>query len=67
MNTKYQAIFESLTLPSGVTLKNRVLMAPMTNASSNEDGSVSEQELAYYRESAEGRTYFILHMSYQVG
>ena len=54
MNTDYQPIFEPFTLPSGVHLKNRVLMAPMTNSSSNEDGSVSEQELPYYRERAGG-------------
>jgi len=54
MKKQYQPIFESFTLPSGVKLKNRVLMAPMTNSSSNEDGSVSEQELAYYRERSAG-------------
>lgn len=54
MNKKYQPIFEPFTLPSSVELKNRVLMAPMTNSSSLEDGGVSEQELAYYRERSGG-------------
>ena len=35
-------------------LKNRVLMAPMTHSSSLENGGVSEQELAYYRERSGG-------------
>ena len=39
---------ESFTLPSGRTLKNRVLMAPMTNSSSHPNGDVAEEELVYY-------------------
>ena len=39
---------ESFTLPSGMTLKNRVLMAPMTNSSSHPNGDVTEEELVYY-------------------
>ncbi|TWI57999.1 NADH-dependent flavin oxidoreductase [Halalkalibacter nanhaiisediminis] len=54
MNPNYKELFEPLTFRSGVTLKNRVLMAPMTNFSSNEDGSVSDAELAYYQERAGG-------------
>ncbi|NHN35253.1 NADH-dependent flavin oxidoreductase [Paenibacillus agricola] len=54
MNPNYKPIVEPFTLPSGVQLKNRVLMAPMTNSSSLEDGGVSEQELAYYRERSGG-------------
>lgn len=49
MNPVYKPIVEPFTFPSGVQLKNRVLMAPMTNSSSLEDGGVSEQELDYYR------------------
>ena len=54
MNPNYKKLFEPFTFRSGVTLKNRVLMAPMTNFSSNEDGSVSDAELAYYQERAGG-------------
>lgn len=54
MNSKYQPLFESYSLPSGVELKNRLLMAPMTHSSSNKDGSVSTQELSYYRERSAG-------------
>ena len=41
-------IFQSFTFPSGATLKNRVMMAPMTTYSSEKNGDVSEQELIYY-------------------
>ncbi|WP_173917328.1 NADH-dependent flavin oxidoreductase [Halobacillus sp. Marseille-Q1614] len=41
-------LFEKYTLPSGAELKNRVLMAPMTNFLSNDDGTVSLNELDYY-------------------
>ncbi|TFE02158.1 NADH-dependent flavin oxidoreductase [Jeotgalibacillus salarius] len=40
---------DSFTFKNGVTLKNRVLMAPMTNFSSKDNGEVTEEELAYYR------------------
>jgi 2,4-dienoyl-CoA reductase-like NADH-dependent reductase (Old Yellow Enzyme family) len=33
---------------ASVLLKNRLVMAPMTTYSGNEDGTVSEEELAYY-------------------
>ncbi|WP_175074570.1 NADH-dependent flavin oxidoreductase [Terribacillus sp. AE2B 122] len=47
MNEKYASLFESLTLPNGVTLKNRFVLAPMTHYSSNPDGTISDQELPY--------------------
>jgi len=49
MKKEFQPIFQPFMLPSGVELKNRVLMAPMTNSSSNENGEVTPEELAYYR------------------
>uniref|UniRef100_A0A942Y6P2 NADH-dependent flavin oxidoreductase n=1 Tax=Neobacillus citreus TaxID=2833578 RepID=A0A942Y6P2_9BACI len=48
LNSKFKALFESFTLPCGVELKNRIVMAPMTNFSSNEDGTVSDSEVKYY-------------------
>ncbi|MFT9848381.1 NADH-dependent flavin oxidoreductase [Aneurinibacillus sp. REN35] len=48
MNVKYQPLFEPFTFRSGVQLKNRVVMAPLTNYSSNEDGTVSDAEIDYY-------------------
>ncbi|MBO7743510.1 NADH-dependent flavin oxidoreductase [Paenibacillus sp. MWE-103] len=54
MKSIYEPLFEPFTLPSGARLKNRVLMAPMTNSSSLGSGEVSEQELLYYRERSGG-------------
>ncbi len=54
MNPKYQPLLEPLSLRSGITLKNRVVMAPMTNFSSNPDGTVSDAEVAYYARRSSG-------------
>ncbi|WP_424766919.1 NADH-dependent flavin oxidoreductase [Paenibacillus sp. sgz302251] len=48
MKQAYKPLFEAFSFKSGVELKNRVVMAPMTNFSSNEDGTVSDSELEYY-------------------
>ncbi|RHW32323.1 NADH-dependent flavin oxidoreductase [Oceanobacillus profundus] len=48
MNPSNQKFFSPYTFNNGVQLKNRIIMAPMTNYSSNPDGTVSEEELAYY-------------------
>lgn len=48
MNPKYASLFESVALPNGITLKNRIVLAPMTHMSSNPDGNVSDAELEYY-------------------
>jgi 2,4-dienoyl-CoA reductase (NADPH2) len=47
-------LFEPFRFDSGVTLRNRVVMAPMTTWSANPDGSVSEAELEHYRRRAQG-------------
>ena len=54
MNTKYEPIFQSFTFPSGVDVKNRVMIAPMTHYSSQSNGEISEQELLYYAERSGG-------------
>jgi 2,4-dienoyl-CoA reductase-like NADH-dependent reductase (Old Yellow Enzyme family) len=48
MHTKYNPLFETMKFRSGVELKNRIVMAPMTNWSSNEDGTVTDAEINYY-------------------
>lgn len=48
MNPQYAPLFESVALPNGTTLKNRIVLAPMTHMSSNPDGTVSDAELEYY-------------------
>jgi 2,4-dienoyl-CoA reductase-like NADH-dependent reductase (Old Yellow Enzyme family) len=50
----YDALFAPYTLPCGMQLQNRLALAPMTHWSSNADGSVSDAELAYYRERSHG-------------
>ncbi len=54
VNPKYQALFEPFTFPNGVAIKNRLILAPMTHCSSHSDGTVSEQELRYYRSRVQG-------------
>lgn len=41
-------IFTPYNLTNNCTLKNRLILAPMTNSQSNSDGSVSEADLAWY-------------------
>jgi 2,4-dienoyl-CoA reductase-like NADH-dependent reductase (Old Yellow Enzyme family) len=54
MNEKYAPLFESFTLGKGTQLKNRLVMAPMTNFSSNPDGTVSDAEVKYYQRRSNG-------------
>ena len=54
MNSRYAPLFESFTFPSGVEVKNRVVMAPMTNFSSNADGTVTDAEIKYYARRSDG-------------
>jgi 2,4-dienoyl-CoA reductase-like NADH-dependent reductase (Old Yellow Enzyme family) len=54
MKPKYQPLFEQMTLRSGVPLKNRVAMAPMTNFSSNPEGTVTDSEVEYYIRRSKG-------------
>ncbi|WP_298784983.1 NADH-dependent flavin oxidoreductase [uncultured Marinococcus sp.] len=53
MNEKYTPLFQPLTLPNGVTLRNRFVLAPLTHVSSNEDGTISDQELPYIEKRSE--------------
>ncbi|WP_391116778.1 NADH-dependent flavin oxidoreductase [Psychrobacillus sp. L3] len=64
MNTKYEKIFQSFTFPSGIEVKNRIMIAPMTTYSSQDDGELSEQELAYYKERSGGVGAFITACAY---
>lgn len=42
------SFLEPYQFNNGLTLRNRVLMAPMTTSSSSPEGEVSEEELIYY-------------------
>ncbi|MCX7571877.1 NADH-dependent flavin oxidoreductase [Tumebacillus sp. DT12] len=54
MDSKFQPLFEPFALRSGVEVKNRVVMAPMTNFSSNPDGTVTDAEVEYYQRRSGG-------------
>jgi 2,4-dienoyl-CoA reductase-like NADH-dependent reductase (Old Yellow Enzyme family) len=54
MNPKFIPLFETLQLKSGIQLSNRIVLAPMTNFSSHQDGIVSDEEVAYYARRAKG-------------
>lgn len=49
----HSKLFAPLALVPGLVLRNRVVMAPMTTWASNEDGTVSDEEDAYYRHRAQ--------------
>lgn len=49
MNPKFKSLFEEITLPNGVVLSDRLGVAPMTTYAGNPDGTVSDEELIYYR------------------
>lgn len=48
MNKQYEKTFKHFDFKNGVSIKNRVVMAPMTTWSSNDDYTVSEEEIKYY-------------------
>ncbi|WP_019914804.1 NADH-dependent flavin oxidoreductase [Paenibacillus sp. HW567] len=52
--TDYSPLLDSFRFASGISLKNRVVMAPMTNFSSNEEGEVTGPELEYYIRRSKG-------------
>jgi len=52
ISTSYNALFEKVELPR-IKLKNRLVMAPMTTISGEDDGSFSEQEIKYLSQRAE--------------
>jgi 2,4-dienoyl-CoA reductase-like NADH-dependent reductase (Old Yellow Enzyme family) len=54
MKEKYENLFIPITLKNGAEVRNRIVMAPMTTFSGNPDGTVSEQELKYYKRRAQG-------------
>ncbi|WP_019413410.1 NADH-dependent flavin oxidoreductase [Paenisporosarcina sp. TG20] len=63
-NKKYEPLLEPFELPNGVLLKNRVIMAPMTNYSSNPDGTVSDDEVNYYIRRSKGVSMVITACTY---
>lgn len=51
MNSDYKNIVTPFTFPvSGIDITSRIVLAPMTTYSGNNDGSTNDAEIAYYRE-----------------
>ena len=50
----YDALFSPIPLTTAITLRNRIVMAPMTTWAGNPDGTVSDAELSYYRRRVNG-------------
>lgn len=45
----YKTLLSPTALSDKLTLRNRVVMAPMTTWAANDDGTISKEEVAYYR------------------
>lgn len=60
-------IFESIILPNGIEISNRIVMAPMTTWGSNDDNTVSSEEISFYTRRAKNLGMVITgctHVSY---
>lgn len=65
MTTNYPKLLSPFTFPhSGIELTNRVVMAPMTTFSGNDDGSTNDAEVAYYRKRNESAGLLITACAY---
>lgn len=63
-NKKYEPLLQPFTFSNGIKLDNRVILAPMTNFSSNEDGTVSSAEVDYYVRRSKGVSMVITACTY---
>ncbi len=54
MNPKYQPLMEPYRFKNGLEVNNRLVLAPMTIASSQQEGKLSDEELAYYESRSNG-------------
>lgn len=54
MNPKYQPIMEPYRFKNGVEVKNRVVLAPMTISYSRQDGTITDDVIAYYESRSNG-------------
>lgn len=48
MKEKYTKLFQSFTLPNGVEIKNRIVMAPMTTWGSDNNNFITDSEISFY-------------------
>lgn len=61
---KYEKLFKPYTFKSGVEVRNRLMMAPMTTFSADENDFVSDEELNYYKKRSEGAGTIITACAY---
>ncbi|WP_145947045.1 NADH-dependent flavin oxidoreductase [Paenibacillus sp. Y412MC10] len=54
MNPKYQPIMEPYRFKNGVEVKNRVVLAPMTISYFRQDGTITDDVIAYYESRSNG-------------
>lgn len=65
MKKSYSPLFDPFHFPSAnISLKNRIVMSPMTHMSSNADGSISEQEIQYYNRRSHGAAMVLTAATY---
>ncbi|MBM7703876.1 NADH-dependent flavin oxidoreductase [Metabacillus iocasae] len=64
MNSKYERLFKHFKFLNGIELKSRVMMAPMLTYASHENGEVSDVEIDFYRERADGLSAIIVGPAY---
>ncbi|GMX64705.1 NADH-dependent flavin oxidoreductase [Paenibacillus elgii] len=64
MNPLYTPLFEPLTLRSGITLDNRIVVAPMTHYSSRSDGTLTDEELHFIARRSKGAGMVITACAY---
>jgi 2,4-dienoyl-CoA reductase-like NADH-dependent reductase (Old Yellow Enzyme family) len=64
MNNSNLNFLQSYTFAKGLTLRNRVVMAPMTTMASYFDGSITNDEVDYYAERAGGPGMIITGVAY---
>lgn len=64
MNPLYAPLFEPLTLRSGITLDNRIVVAPMTHYSSRPDGTLTDEELNFIARRSRGAGMVITACAY---
>ena len=67
MNTNYKNILSPFTFPvSGIEVSNRIVLAPMTTFSGNDDGTTNDAEVAYYKERNESAGLLITACAYVI-
>jgi 2,4-dienoyl-CoA reductase-like NADH-dependent reductase (Old Yellow Enzyme family) len=64
MTVKNEDLLSPFRFTNGVELKNRIVMAPMTNFSSNPDGTVTDTEVSYYARRSKGVSMVITACTY---